>query len=236
MNDSTTQKRPRRTIRRQPAEKRTADIMRAAREVFTERGYADALISEIAERAGVVEGSIYRFFKNKRDLMIQVVEDWYDELLTDDSRQFEAIEGTRNRLRYIIYQHLLSISAEPALSRIALQELRPDPEYRSSELFRRNQVYTSRLIVLVRDAVARGEFRADVSPTIVRDMVYGAIEHRTWGFLRNEGDFDIVSTADGLADMIYRGAVACSPSAHEPAVLARLESIAARLESVQPPK
>lgn len=235
MNDSTPPKRSRRTISRMPAEKRIADIMRAAREVFSEYGYSEALISDIAERAGVVEGSIYRFFKNKRDLLVQMVEDWYDELLTDDSHQFEASEGTRNRLRYIIYHHLLSIRAEPALSRLALQELRSGPDYRDSAMFRRNQIYTNRIMVLVREAVARGEFRPEVSPALVRDMVYGSIEHHTWGFLRNEGDFDVIATSDGLADMIYRGLLADRPEAGTATVLDRLERIAERMETAAQP-
>ena len=45
---------------RLPREKREADILAAARAVFRLRGYENASISEIAERAGVVEGSIYR--------------------------------------------------------------------------------------------------------------------------------------------------------------------------------
>ena len=54
----------RRQVNRLPPEKRISDIMLAARQVFTERGYDEALISEIADRAGVVEGSIYRFSAN----------------------------------------------------------------------------------------------------------------------------------------------------------------------------
>ena len=70
----------RRQVSRLPAERRISDIMLAARVVFTEKGYNDALISDIADRAGVVEGSIYRFFTNKRDLLVRVVEHWYEEI------------------------------------------------------------------------------------------------------------------------------------------------------------
>ena len=38
-------------------------------------------------------------------------------------------------------------------------------------------------------------------------MIYGCIEHRTWAFLRNEGDFDTDATADGIADMVFGGLV-----------------------------
>ena len=224
-----------RQVNRLPAERRIADIMLAARAVFTEKGYSDALISDIAERAGVVEGSIYRFFTNKRDLLVRVVEHWYEEMLETDNEQFASVRGTWNKIRFIIHHHLTSIRREPALSRLVFQELRPDPDYRKTRLFQLNQAYTHRIVDVVREAAAAGEFRGDVSPSLVRDMIYGCVEHRTWAFLRNEGDFEIDNTADGITDVIYRGLVA--QSAHDPVsnTVSRLEQVAARLEKLTPP-
>lgn len=225
----------RRRVNRLPAERRILDIMLAARAVFTEKGYNDALISDIAERAGVVEGSIYRFFTNKRDLLVRVVEHWYEEMLARDDEQFASVRGTWNRIRFIVHHHLMSIRREPALSRLVFQELRPDPSYRKTRLFQLNQTYTHRLIEVIKSAAAQGELRDDVPPSLVRDMVYGCIEHRTWAFLRNEGGFEIDKTADGIADIIYRG-LAVQGQASDPVsdALARIEQAAARLERLAP--
>jgi AcrR family transcriptional regulator len=227
---------PRRRVNRLPAEQRISDIMAAARAVFTEKGYNDALISDIAERAGVVEGSIYRFFTNKRDLLVRVVEHWYEEMLAQDSEQLASVRGTWNRIRFIIYHHLLSIRREPGLSRLVFQELRPDPDYRKTRTYQLNQSYTQQLVDVVREAITAGEFRSDVSVSLVRDMVYGSVEHRTWAFLRNEGEFDVDQTADGITDIVYRGLVAHPAEAAEPermgATVQRLEDIVTRLEGL----
>src|ERR1700704_4680948 len=172
----------RRQVNRLPAERRVAEIMGAARAVFIDKGYDDALIAEIAERAGVVEGSIYRFFTNKRDLLVRVVEHWYEEMLARDDEQFASVRGTWNKIRFITHHHLASIRREPALSRLVFQELRPDPDYRTTRLFQLNQAYTHRVIDVVKAAAATGELRSDGSPSLVRDMIYGCIEHRTWAF------------------------------------------------------
>ncbi|MGA2043127.1 MAG: TetR/AcrR family transcriptional regulator [Roseiarcus sp.] len=221
---------------RLPAERRIIDIMLAARAVFTEKGYSDALISDIAERAGVVDGSIYRFFTNKRDLLVRVVEHWYEEMLARDDEQFGSVRGTWNRIRFIVHHHLTSIRREPALSRLVFQELRPDPSYRKTRLFQLNQAYTHRIVEVVQAAAAQGELRADVSPTLVRDMIYGCIEHRTWAFLRNEGDFEIEKTADLIADIVYHGLLA--PGRGRDGVeeaLSRIEAAADRLERIGQP-
>jgi TetR/AcrR family fatty acid metabolism transcriptional regulator len=223
----------RRQVNRLPAERRISDIMLAARSVFTEYGYSDALISDIAERAGVVEGSIYRFFTNKRELLVKVVEHWYEEMLARDDEQFASVRGVWNQIRFIVHHHLTTIRREPALSRLVFQELRPDPNYRKTRLFQLNQAYTHRIIDVIKAAVAEGELQPDVSPTLVRDMIYGCVEHRTWAFLRNEGDFDADQTADGIADIIYRGLLMRRGADDAVAgALTRLERVAGRLENL----
>ena len=209
--------------------------MAAARAVFKEKGYADALTSEIAERAGVVEGTIYRYFANKRDLLLKVVEQWYAEMISDYDQQLAHIHGTRNRLRFMIWRHLTVIHQEPVLCRLVLLDLRADPAYRETSVFVMNREYTSRTIEIIETAVERGEFRSGTAATLVRDMIYGAIEHHTWAYLRGEGDFSADGVADALTDMIYRALAVPRFAWVEPSTLddavSRLERLADRFDA-----
>jgi hypothetical protein len=63
---------PQRRHRRDPEASRVA-ILEAAREVFTERGYARATIREIARRAGVTHGLVMRHFGTKEQLLIEAL-------------------------------------------------------------------------------------------------------------------------------------------------------------------
>jgi TetR/AcrR family transcriptional regulator, fatty acid metabolism regulator protein len=234
-----------RQVSRLPRELRVAELMAAALSIFKEKGYADALTSEIAERAGVVEGTIYRYFDGKRDLLIKVLEQWYAEIISDYDQQLKSIQGTWNRLRFMVWQHLAVMRREPVLCRLILLELRTDPGYRTSTIFDLNREYTSRTMAILEAAVASGEFRGGVALPLVRDMIYGGIEHHTWAYLRGEGDFSPGDVADNLADMVYR-ALAAHPLAGLPKAgiptmpldaprlaqaVERLERIADRLES-----
>jgi AcrR family transcriptional regulator len=182
----------RRTSVRLSQERRVADIMSAARRVIAQRGYENALMSEIAEQAGIVEGSLYRYFENKRDLLTKVVDDWFEEVLSTDS---------------------------------GLASIRRDPDYRHSRSFQLNRRFTAEVSEVFESAMAAGEFRRDVSVTLLRDMVFGCIEHSTWKFLRGEGDFAIDEVADGIATLIVRGMAAEAPRSVD-----KLDDIAARLE------
>lgn len=223
----------RRSAARLPRERRVADIMAAARDVFTERGYQDALIADIAARAGVVEGTIYRYFANKRDLLVRVIEEWYGAMLARNA-DLATIGGTRARLHALVRRHLAAIRAEPALSRLMFMEIRPDPGYRATRLYDLNRLYTREVAEIVRHAVATGEFATDVPPALVRDMIFGCIEHHTWAFLRGEGDFSVDAAADGIVTLVCRG-LATAAAATDPgrlaAVVARLEEAAVRVEA-----
>jgi AcrR family transcriptional regulator len=60
----------RRTARE--AEETHADLVRAARALFTEKGFQNATLEEVAARAGVTRGAVYHHFADKRELFAAV--------------------------------------------------------------------------------------------------------------------------------------------------------------------
>ncbi|MBM7553685.1 TetR/AcrR family transcriptional regulator [Thalassobacillus pellis] len=50
-----------------------AKILEAAIEIFAEKGYAATSTSEIARKAGVAEGTIFRHYRTKKELLISIV-------------------------------------------------------------------------------------------------------------------------------------------------------------------
>ena len=93
---------------------RRAEILAAARAVFLERPYEQASITEIAERAGCVVGTIYGYFENKRELFDAVVTEFYDGLIADIEPRFAVIEGTADRLRFLVARHLQITVDDPS--------------------------------------------------------------------------------------------------------------------------
>lgn len=58
----------------QEAQERRKQILEAAVAVFAERGYQRATVKEIAARAGIAPGTIYLYFRNKRELLLALAE------------------------------------------------------------------------------------------------------------------------------------------------------------------
>lgn len=188
-------------VRRSRAE-RVAEIILAAREVFVERGYEKAAVAEIASRVGVVEAAVYRFFESKRDLLICVICHWYEEVMrTYDSGLLER-KSLRDRLRFLIWHHLQTMHDNPVLANLFFNLVRTTPEYLESELYRLNKKYMGRVSGVLEEGIVSGEVRPDISIRIIRDMIYGAAEQRTWGFRIGLTDFDPDVVADEITDVV----------------------------------
>ena len=230
--------------------KRAGEILAAAREVFLDKGFERASVSEIAARVGVVEGLVYAYFPTKRDLLNEVLRGMYEPLIADIAEGFARIEGLRSRLRFLVWRHLRVYVEEPSLSRIVLHEVRTSPEYFKSVLHDLQVRYTAFLLLTVREAVAAGELPPDTDAEMVRSMVYGGIEHRMWSLLYGRGTIDVEATADRYTAMLIGGLVpapaavqgaaagAASASGDVERRLARLEQIVAAgvLPGASPPR
>jgi TetR/AcrR family fatty acid metabolism transcriptional regulator len=204
--------------------KRIADIVAAARLEIAANGYDGTSMLAVAQRAGVVEGTLYRFFKTKQDLMLRVAEQWLEELLAEDFG-LGSIRGTWNRLRHLIWRGLQLMHNEPAISRFVMFEMRPSASYRTTRVFQLNRRFTGEVRAVCEEAIQTGEFRNDVSPALLRDMIFGCIEHQTWAFLHGEGDFQLNELADSITNVIYRGMASRAPGEDD-----RVEKVVKRLE------
>lgn len=194
----------RRPVTRLSPERRQEEILTAARAVLKEAGYERLKMTDVAERCGISEGLVYRYFPTKDDLLERVCEAWFDEILQVEPA-IAGVEGAYERLHYVVRWSLAVVRAEPALTRYILTVMRARTDFRSRRLFELNRRITGVVAAVLQEAVDAGDFRADVSVRLLRDLIFGGIEHQTWAYLRGEGDFDVDEAAQGIATVIYRG-------------------------------
>ncbi|BCH31275.1 hypothetical protein MesoLjLc_32050 [Mesorhizobium sp. L-8-10] len=216
--------------RRLPRDQRVAVILQTARSVLRDRGFEQFLTSEVAERCGTSEATIYKYFPTKRDLLIKLTEDWFEEFLTEDYPA-RTSGPLRDRLYHAIWWALSFIRREPALSRFVLMELRADPAYRTMRIYQQNREVVARVMSVVEDGRAKGLVRTDIPLRLMRDMVFGAIEHQTWAYLRREGDFSVDDSADWITEVILGGIMAPQlEGEHLSEAVAMLEKVTASLK------
>jgi AcrR family transcriptional regulator len=222
-----------RAVRHAPAE-RIAEIMATAFEMFSERGYDNTPVSEIADRLGVVEGTIYKYFKSKRELLDRVLEHWNRSTIEDYAKHLPGIKGTRQRLRYVTWRHLQIIRERPLLCRLMFSQVRSEYDHYHSAFYER--IYTKFLMSVLEEGVASGEFRNDLPLGLVRDMVLGCIERHSWNYMRGRGELDIETIADQIIAIACNGIWAPNRTAAVRRESDRLAGLVDRLERLLPPR
>ena len=100
------------TPRRARTALRVQDLLAAARQVFSAHGYQRATTAMIAEAAGVSEATVFTYFAGKRELCIQVISDWYDEITRDLERDVPKLHGIHAKLSHVVRAHLVTLLAD----------------------------------------------------------------------------------------------------------------------------
>lgn len=220
--------------RRLPKAERYEAILAAAQQTFASVGYEAATIAEVAERVGVVEGNIYRYFRSKRELLTRVVSDWYEKTIAELERECAAIGSVRSRLRFLISSHLRALRDDPGLMRLIIRELRTDDQEYQAVIGDLNRRYSAFLRRTIEEGVAKGELRPDTPVRLVRDMIFGCIEHHAWRYLSGEGELDVETLADQILAVVL-GGVGVRADEGEDERLRRFDAALGRLERVVEP-
>ncbi|MBN3789092.1 TetR/AcrR family transcriptional regulator [Burkholderia sp. Ac-20353] len=204
------------------SQQRVQDILRAGREVFAEKGYEHATTSEIAQRVGVSEATVFSYFRGKRELCARVIADWYDENITVFESGMPLGAPVDQQFAFVVSTHLrLMLVSGTGLCALVLSEGRAKQHALSDELTALQRRYTAPLMDVLARGQAAGQVRTDLPLSLLRSMVFGPIEHVLWDAILGRRKLDTETTAAQLIDMLW-GAV--QPPAPEQAALVRFRN------------
>src|SRR5258708_29070674 len=91
-------------------------ILDAAIEVIAEHGFFHSRVAEIAERAGVADGTIYLYFKNKDELLMAAIDSAFHRFIPRAKAALKDTSDPREKLRRIALLHLESLGSNPSLA------------------------------------------------------------------------------------------------------------------------
>jgi TetR/AcrR family transcriptional regulator, fatty acid metabolism regulator protein len=180
-------------------------IVEAAKSAFSEKGYEATSIADIARIAQISDGLVYRYFRNKRELLYAVLREFYERILLDLETQVFRHDTFSARLEALMRRHLEVFVSDTDLCRLFISEVRTASDYEGSPIQELNRLYTSVLIRIVKHAVKTGEVRPDVNPKLLRDVIFGGIEHLAWRHVNGKGQIRVAQTARDLTIMLTSG-------------------------------
>jgi AcrR family transcriptional regulator len=147
-------------------ERRRREIIAAAYEVFSSKGYSAAGIADIAERLGIGHGTFYRYFKNKRDILDQVidygVERFVEALESEVAEPAKSIGEFRDQLRHIGERLFSLFDADPGLGQVVLLEATSIDEEMTQRVLGLIDTFGALAATFLQNGVKRGFLRQDL--------------------------------------------------------------------------
>jgi TetR/AcrR family fatty acid metabolism transcriptional regulator len=181
-------------------------ILDAAIRVFAEKGFNAARISDVADAAGVADGTIYLYFKNKEDLLLSIFEEKMDLLLAGLREALVGVSEPLEQVRTFANYHFRQVQDHRELAEVLQIELRLSnkflKEYRPEKLWE----YLAIFAEIVRNGQERGVIRPDVDPFMTMWAFFGAMDEMSMQFiLAKHRKFSLAAAADTVASIFIRG-------------------------------
>ncbi len=183
-------------------------IIEALTQLMRTRDFHSVTTAEIAQRAGVTEGLIYKYFSSKKDLLYQVLDDLFARF---NEAVLERIAGTSSaiqQLDIIIASSIEYYAANRVFARILLLEVRNSQDYFASEAYERVKTYARRIRDIIDTGIANGEIKCDIDPQILRNVILGAIEHACLGEIIFSRKLDAQVVTQSISTILFNGAKA----------------------------
>ena len=179
-------------------------ILSSAGAVFAEYGFYKATISQIATKAGVADGTLYLYFKNKDDILYQFINFKTHVVFKKMHAAVENGKNAEEKLRFLIRCHLEEFQNDKNMAIIFQSEVRylRDIESQIKDI---SKMYLDLLSDIIEQGQIEGSIRQDLFVGLVKRFILGAVEGviRTW--VTADGRYDLVSMADPLVDLYLTG-------------------------------
>ena len=168
---------------------RRKNIVRAAQEIFSEKGLEESSISEIAKKAGVVDSIIYHYFKNKEDLLFHCFADKIQDAKKELNLQLKGIMDPVSKLGKMIWFHLYINDLSPKETRILkllLFECRSKKNFYSHEGYQALKDYTKIMTTILKQGGELKVFRNDINYHIITNIIFGLLDEESLNFFASK--------------------------------------------------
>lgn len=181
-------------------------ILQAAIRIFSQKGFFNSRVSEIARAAGVADGTIYLYFKNKDDLLISLFEEKMGEVVADVKARVEAGGDALSRLRIFIDNHMGLLVREAGLIEVIQIELRQSNKFMKEYVPLRFLEYLDVLGGILEQGKREGIFREDINVTLARRAIFGALDEISLAYvLSRKKKYDPAASAAEIFRIFAHG-------------------------------
>lgn len=189
---------------------RTSGILEAARKVFAKKGFNDATVDDIANAAGVAKGTVYLYYRSKRDVYFAALKFGIEQMYSMLVEKLRGVSNPEDKLRVLIDVKLAYFDENRDFFKIFYSELGKicihpgaiDTEFKALYL-EQARLVESILKEGARKKVLR-HVRAEQAAFAISDIIRGVVTHRVLGWSKSKISQDV----DFIFDLVWKGIAA----------------------------
>ncbi len=182
-------------------------ILKAAQKLFARKGYGGTTTKDLAQAAGVAEGTLFRHFENKKAILVEVATRGWMEILTDLLTELSEMASYK-AVAQVMRKRMLSLNSNADMLRVCFMEAQFHPELRDRIQADVIDKMTDVAEAFFQTAMDRGEYRK-MNPKIVARIFLGmfTVSGFSQTTLSADGGSpqDMKEMAETLADIFLNG-------------------------------
>jgi AcrR family transcriptional regulator len=186
------------------AGRRRAEMVSAAAQLFSERGYHGTSMQDLAESLGLLRGSLYAHIGSKQELLFDVVDAGAERFLARGRRASALEAPASERLRAFLIGHAETAIDHLDSATVFLNEWRYLAHDLRALIQAKRDSYEAVLRGIVADGIADGEFRPDLDVRLAARLALSA-GNWIYAWYRPGGELTPAEVGAGFADLLVRG-------------------------------
>ena len=185
-------------------EKKYDIILEAALKVIAENGFHGSQVSKIAKEAGVADGTIYLYFKNKEDILISLFQAKLGSLVEQFNESVKECNTADEALRKVCEIHLNELENNVHLAYVTQIELRQSNIELRKAIGETVKPYIKLIEQILIKGVEEKTFRPDIDVKLCRHLVFGAMDEVVTSWLIGGQRYSLSAQVNGTVDFFLR--------------------------------
>jgi len=190
-------------------EKKRNHIRQAAVTVFARMGYHNSRVSDIAKEAEVAYGLFYHYFPSKDDVLIDIFQNAWTNLLKGLEHIDKKIENPVEKIKAVVKFSLDEYEKNPDLLKVIVMDVPRLDKFYSEENQRIFNRYFHRVSQMITKGQEAGVFNKDVSPQIISYLTLGAVDALIRQYVYNpsikKGQGKVSKMTDQMVKVLVNG-------------------------------
>jgi len=180
-------------------------ILEAAVKVFARQGFHQSTVAEIAKEAGVADGTIYLYFKNKDDILVQFFSYRAKQVFESFREEVDRAQTSLDKLRNVVRRHLAEFQRDRDGAVVYQVETHQNSRLAEAQIREMSQMYRDLISEIVEQGQQEGTIRRDLYVGLVKRFIIGAVDEVINTWLHSDGEYDLISMADPLVELFIKG-------------------------------